>query len=79
MSAPELRAPGRAGSGAQLPPAAGHGFRDMLAELFPAPAGPAPRAGLPRWAFLLVQVAAVALGAVVMLARIGGPPPWESI
>ena len=79
MSAPELRAPGRAGSGAQLPPAAGHGFRDMLAELFPAPAEPAPRAGLPRWAFLLVQVAAVALGALVMLARIGGRPPWESI
>jgi hypothetical protein len=79
VSAPELRAPGRAGSRAQLPPAAGHGFRDMLAELFPAPAEPAPRAGLPRWAFLLVQVGAVALGALVMLARIGGRPPWESI
>ena len=51
----------------------------MLADLFPAPAGPAPRAGLPRWAFLLVQVAVIALGALVMLARIGGRPAWDSV
>ena len=30
-----------------------------------------------RWAFLLLQVAAVALGALVMLARIGGRPAWD--
>jgi hypothetical protein len=51
----------------------------VLADLFPASADPAPRAALARWAFVLVQVAVVALGAVVMLARIGGRPPWESI
>ena len=79
MSAPELRAPGQAGSGAQLPPAAGHGVRAVLAGLFPAPAEPAPRTGLACWAFLLVQVAAVALGALVMLARIGGRPAWDSV
>jgi hypothetical protein len=50
----------------------------VLADLFPAPAEPAPRAGLARWAFVPVQVAVVALGAVVMLARIGGRPVWES-
>jgi hypothetical protein len=51
----------------------------VLADLFPAPAGPAPRGGLVRWAFLLAGVAAVVLGAVVMLARIGGRPAWDSV
>ncbi|HEY6276149.1 MAG TPA: hypothetical protein VIX86_07435 [Streptosporangiaceae bacterium] len=79
MSAPEVRAPGQAGPGAHPPPAADHGVRPVLADLFPAPAGPAPRAGLARWAFPLVQVAVVALGALVMLARIGGRPAWDSV
>lgn len=79
VSAPELRAPGQAGSGAHLPPAASHGVRAVLADLFPAPAEPAPRAGLARWAFLLVEVAVVALGALVMLARIGGRAAWDSV
>jgi hypothetical protein len=79
VSAPEVRAPGQAGPGAQLPPAPGQGVRAMLADLFPEPAGPAPRAGLARSAFLLLQVAAVALGALVMLARIGGRPAWDSV
>jgi hypothetical protein len=79
VSASELRAPGQAGSGAQLPSAADHGVRAVLADLFPAPAEPSPRGGLPRWASFLVQVAAVAVGALVMLARIGGRPSWESI
>ena len=80
MSASELRATGQAGPGTQLPSAAGHSVRAVLADLFPAPPEPAPRAGLARWAFLLVQVAAVAVGAVVMLARIGGRlPVWDSV
>jgi hypothetical protein len=79
VSAPELRAPGQARSGAHLPPAAGRGVRAVLADLFPASAEPAPRAGLARWASLLVQVAVVALGALVMLARIGGRPAWDSV
>ena len=79
MSASELRAAGQAGPGAQLPSAEGRGVRDMLADLFPAPAEPPPRGGLPRWAFVLVQVALVALGAVVMLARVPGRPAWESV
>jgi hypothetical protein len=52
----------------------------VLADLFPAPAEPAPRLGLPRWASVLVQVAVVALGALVMLVRIGGRrPAWKSV
>jgi hypothetical protein len=78
VSAPELRAPGQAGAGADPPAAAGRGVRAVLTDLFPAPAEPAPRAGLPRWAFLLIQVGALALGAIVMLARIGGRPVWNS-
>jgi len=79
VSAAELRAAGQAGAGAQEPSAENHGVRAVLADLFPAPAEPASRAGLARWAFVPVQVAVVALGAVVMLARIGGRPPWKSI
>jgi hypothetical protein len=79
VSAPELRAPGQAGPGAHLPPAAGDGARAVLADLFPAPAEPAASARLARWAFLLVQVAVVAVGAAVMLARMGNRPAWESV
>ena len=79
MSASELRAPGQAGPREHLPAAAGHRARAVLADLFPAPAETAPRPGLARWAFVLVQVAVVALGAVVMLARIGGRPAWQSV
>ena len=78
MSARELRTPGQAGSGTRLPPAAGHRGRAVLADLFPAPAEPVRRAGLARWAFPFTQVVIVALGGLVMLARIGGRPVWHS-
>ena len=78
MSVPELRAPGEGGAGAHLPSDAGHHVRAVLAELFPTPPEPASRTGPARWAFVLVQVAVVALGALVMLARIGGRPVWRS-
>jgi hypothetical protein len=51
----------------------------MLADLFPAPAEPDRRTAFACWTFLLVQVAVVALGALVMLARIGGRPPWYRV
>jgi hypothetical protein len=80
VSASEVRAPGEAGAGAHPPPAAGQGARGVLADLFPAPAEPGRRMSLARWAlFVLVQVAVVALGAVVMLARLGGRPAWKSV
>jgi hypothetical protein len=79
VSASELRVPGPAGPGARAQPGADHRVRAVLADLFPAPAEPGPRGGLPRWAVILVQVAAVALGALVMLARVGGRPVWETV
>jgi hypothetical protein len=79
VTAPEVRAPSRAGPGADLSSAVGHRVRAWLADLFPAPPGPAPRTGVARWVlFVLVQMAVVAAGAVVMLARIPGRPVWES-
>jgi len=60
-------------------PAAGHGFRAVLTDLFPVPTGSASRAGLARWLFLPVQVALVAVGALVMLVRIGGRPAWHGV
>ena len=75
MSAPDLRAPGQTGPGAHLPSAAArHRGRAVLADLFPAPPEPDHRTGLARWTFPFVQVAVVGLGALVMLARIGGRP-----
>jgi len=79
VSAPDLRAPGQAGRGAHLPSAAPNRGRAMLADLFPAPAEPDRRTAFARWTFLVVQVAVVALGALVMLARIGGRPAWYRV
>jgi hypothetical protein len=80
VSAPQVRAPGQAEPGAPPAQTAGQGFRAVLAELFPEPAEQsARRAGLPRWGLVLLQVAAVALGALVMLVRVGGRPVWESV
>src|SRR5262249_21810435 len=63
----------------QLPCVARPGVTRAFPALSPDPAEPAPRAGLARWAFLPVQVAAVALGALVLLVRIGGRPSWQSV
>ncbi len=79
MSVPELRAPREAGPGAHLRLAAGDGVRAVLDSLFPAPAERVHRASVARWAFVFIQVAVVALGALVMLARIGGRPAWDSV
>jgi hypothetical protein len=79
VSAPEVSAPGQASPGAQPLPPPGRGARAVVAELFPAPAEPAPQPARVRWALIAVQVAVVALGALVMLARIGGRAAWDSV
>ncbi len=68
---------GRAESGERTLLAAGQGIRAALADLFPEPAEPA-KAPLARWAIAALQVAVAAAGAAVMLARVGGRPPWDS-
>jgi hypothetical protein len=80
VSAPQVRAPGQAEPGAAPAHRTDQGIRGILGELFPAPAEPPTRrAGLRPWGFVLLQVAVVALGALVMLARVGGRPVWESV
>ncbi len=79
MSAPQLQAPGQAGAGATAQ-VADRGFRALLADLFPAPGEPRARLGAAaRSALIVVQVVVVALGALVMLERIGGRPTWDSV
>jgi len=51
----------------------------MLAGLFPAPAIAPPRPAGRCLLGTLVQVAAVAVGAVVLLERIPGVPSWDTI
>jgi hypothetical protein len=79
VSAPQVQAPGQAESRPAHAETAHQGVRGLLRELFPAPAEPSARTGLPGWGLFLLQVAAVALGAVVMLLRVGGRPVWESV
>ncbi len=80
MSAPQLRAPGQAGPPAPPPRATGARIRALVAELFPEPAEPGTRLGGGKYsAFIVLQVLVVALGALVMLVRIGGRPAWESV
>ena len=62
-----------------MPPATSRGARAVLADLFGEPPEPVPRARVARWASPLLQVAAVAVGALVMLARVGGRPTWQSV
>jgi hypothetical protein len=74
-----LRRPKRAEPG-QSPREPRQALRAGVGELFPPPAEPPdPGAGLPRWAVVLIQIAVIALGAVVMLVRVGGRPVWETV
>lgn len=53
--------------------------RDAVGGLFPAPAQAMRRSWAMRAASVAAQVAAVALGALVLLWRIPGVPPWDSL
>jgi hypothetical protein len=61
------------------PQPADRGFRGTLGELFPLP----PEAPTPTWdsrtLSVVAQVAAVGLGTVVLLMRVPGLPPWDTI
>jgi hypothetical protein len=79
VSVPELRAPGQTGPEAAEPPAAG-GLGAAIGHLFPAPAeAPARAPAVSRAALIAGEIVAVALGALVMLLRVGPTPAWRSI
>jgi hypothetical protein len=65
------------GAPEQLP--AGRRVRDVLGTLFPAPVRPGPRSLGWRVAAVALQVTAVALGTWLLLLRIPGVPPWDSL
>jgi hypothetical protein len=79
MSGPQLRVPGQARPSAPGK-AADERARELVGDLFPESASASGRLpDLPRWAFLLLQLAALALGTVMLLARISGVPAWHII
>jgi hypothetical protein len=55
------------------------GVRGMLGDLFPVPAVSPPRSAGRRLLIVMVQVAAVGVGAVLLLERISGLPSWDTI
>ena len=54
-------------------------MRASLASLFPQADASSPRSGRRLAAYVAIQVAAVCIGAVVLLPRIGGIPSWDSV
>jgi hypothetical protein len=79
MSADQLRVPGIAEPAAPGR-ASGRRAHALLAELFPAPAEPPARPALaPRLASLVLQFAALAAGAALLLMRISGRPAWDFV
>ncbi|MGH3204766.1 MAG: hypothetical protein ACRDP5_22355, partial [Streptosporangiaceae bacterium] len=72
------QAPSRQQARLRRPPPARRAV-EVLRELFPEPAEPAPRR-VPRGPSVLLVAAAVPLGVLVMLVRVAGPvPAWDSI
>jgi hypothetical protein len=61
----------------QRPPLARRAV-EVLRELFPEPAKPAPRR-VPRWLAILLLAVGVPLGVFVMLVRVAGTPAWDGI
>jgi hypothetical protein len=55
------------------------GIRGSLASLFPESPEPALRSAARRWLIVIGQLAAVAAGAALLLERIPGLPPWDTI
>jgi hypothetical protein len=73
---PEAR---RTSESAQAVPAQQSAARRILGELFPPSAGSPPLESGRRWLRVVIQVAAVGLGAVLLLLRIPGVPSWDDL
>lgn len=71
----------RVGSGAADPagPAPAERLRDVLYRLFPASPPPSPRSYGRRVLGVAVQLASVVAGAAVLLERIPGLHPWDTV
>jgi len=73
------RVSGGAAQGAPERKPADQRIRGLLGALFPLPADAAKRAGGRRRTVAGLQIAAVILGAGLLLLRIPGLPPWDSL
>ena len=76
---PETRRSGDPARAMPEPRPADRGFRGMLGELFPLSPEVPTRAWGSRMLSVVLQVAAVGIGAVVLLLRVPGLPPWDTI
>jgi hypothetical protein len=76
FAVPEATHPDEA---AQDAPRQRPGVRGVLGELFPAPAAARPQTPGRRLLLVVAQIAAVGLGAVLVLERVPGLPSWDTI
>jgi hypothetical protein len=77
--APETRNSDETAESAMAREAAADGVQGALRALFPLPPEAAPRTWARRGAAAVVQIAAVGLGAWVLLLRIPGLPSWDAV
>lgn len=79
----DSRAPGnsRVARRAAVPvrPTRDQGLRNLLGKLFPAPPPVSPPAAGRRVLGVVAQLVLVAVGAAVLLERIPGLPPWDTV
>ena len=79
MVIPETRDPDQAAGAATAEKATAEGIRGALLALFPLAPEAAPRTWVRRGMAAAVQIAAVSLGAWVLLLRVPGRPAWRTI
>jgi hypothetical protein len=76
---PETRDPDQVAEAVTAEKATAEGIRGALRALFPLAPEPAPRTWVRRGMAAAVQIAAVGLGAWVLLLRVPGRPAWRTI
>jgi hypothetical protein len=76
---PETRDPNQVAEAVTAEKATAEGIHGALRALFPLAPEPAPRTWVHRGMAAAVQIAAVALGAWVLLLRVPGRPAWRTI
>jgi hypothetical protein len=76
---PETRDLDQVAEAAAAEKASGEGIHGAFRALFPLAPEPAPRTWVRRGMAAAVQIAAVGLGALVLLLRIPGLPSWDAV
>ena len=79
MVIPETRGPDQGAEAVNAEKTTAEGIHGALGALFPLAPEPAPRTWVHRGMAAAVQIAAVGLGAWVLLLRVPGRPAWRTI